>query len=127
MLNKSLQKEVKSKSGVLTEGEFFQKLVERSGYMDPKQVKQVYFAMKDIIFDELKLKGGVELPELCFVYLSKSKAKVIKNRFMSQGVKKEAHHQVRMVPKRSMKDYFKQLEAFYEGRDFDPGVRAGIK
>lgn len=127
MLNKRVQKVTKSKSGLLTNEEFFRKLTERAGYMDPKQVKQVYYAMKDLIFDELKSKGGVEMPEFADIYLGKSSGKTIKNRFMSVAVKKEGHHQLRMVPKRSVKEYFKVLEAFYPGRSFDPAVRAGLK
>ena len=127
MINKSVTKEAKSKSGQITEREFFEKLVEKSGYMDPTQVKRVYFAMKDIIFDQLKMKGGIELPELCDIYLSRAKPRIIKNRFMVSAVKKPGHHQVRIIPKWSMKEYFKTLELFYEGKSFDPGVRAGLK
>lgn len=127
MVNKSVSKEAKSKSGQVTTNEFFNKLVEKSGYMDPDQVKRVYYGMKDLVFEQLRATGGIELPDLCDIYLSKAKPRIIKNRFMEAAVKKEGHHQVRIVPKWSMKEYFKTLQIFYEGKEFDPAVRAGLK
>jgi len=111
----------------MNEKQFFDALVEKSGYMDPKQVRMVYYAMKDIVFDQLKVKGGIELPEFCDIYLSKAMPRKVQNRFMAVPVVKQSHHQVRILPKRSMRDYFKTIEAFYEGREFDPAVRAGLE
>lgn len=125
MSKKSTTKKVKQAAGIISEAEFYEKLVERSGYVDPTVVKRVYHGLLEVIFGELKAKGGVVMPGLCDIYLSMAKPRVIKNRNMPVPVVMDAHHQLRMVPLRSVKERFRVLEAFSVGRVFDPAARAG--
>lgn len=120
MSKKTVTKKDKEAVGALTEDQFFAQLVERSGYVDPQTVRDVYRGLVNTIIGELRTKGTIRLPQLADIYLSKTKETVIKNRFMAVPTVKEAFHQVRMVPVRGLKQYFKALELFDKQKLIDP-------
>ena len=126
MSKQSVTKKAKEAAGIISEAEFFEKLVEKSGYLEPATVKRVYNGLLELIFSEMKAKGGVVVPGLADIYLSLAKPRLIKNHNMAVGIVKESHHQVRMVPVRAVKERFKAVEAFSVGRVFDPAAKAGI-
>lgn len=123
----SITRKAKKGAYFLTEDEFFEDLVEFSGYADPETVKRVYNGMILLIFRELKIRGGISLPQLAEVFLSQAKERRIHNRNMAQAIVIPPHHQVRMVAKRPMKKFFKAFCAMNAGRAFDPAVLAGIE
>lgn len=106
--------------GALSEEQFFARLSKNSGHLDPKVVQDVYRGLVNTVVGELRTKGTVRLPQLADIYLSRTKRMVIKNRFMSAATVKEAFHQVRMVPVRGLKQYFKALELFDGKKLIDP-------
>lgn len=120
MKKKSVSREVQKAAGALNEDQFFVELAAKGGYVDTDTAKTLYRGLVNLIVNELRTKGTVRLPQLADVYLSETKPMVIKNRFMAAPTLKEASHQVRMVPVRGLKQYFKTLELLDRDKLVDP-------
>jgi len=123
---KSSTKLAKKAAGVLTDKEFFEKLVEKSGYVDPVVIQRVYDGVVALMMDELKAKGGVRLPGIADVHLAYANGRTIHNRNMPEPVQIPPHHQVRMIPVRGVKAFFKMMDAFTNTKPMDPAIRAGL-
>lgn len=109
----------------MDEDAFFAKVVEASGYYEPKVVKSVYNGIVRTVFEELLEHGGVSLPMLADIYLAQAKAR--HHRWSKEKTVKimTPRHQVRMSTKRNVKTYFRTIEDLDPKKLIDPLVRAG--
>lgn len=113
----------KKELGLLSESEFFDRVAQASGYVDPETVKRIYNGMLTVMYDEVRTRGAVRFPALCDFHLVFTKEKRIRNRHMNSTTVKPAFHQLRIAPIDAVREYFAEFSERNKGVPLDPGQR----
>ena len=91
------------------EDAFFKKVSERCDYMDPEAVRQVYIGLVKYIFEELKSKQKVVLPQWGRYEVISHKARVSTDVNTGASIMLEARNIIKFRPCEKFKNFIKNV------------------
>ena len=115
--------------GLLSETQFFIQIGNKAGYVDPVFIKRIYNSMLDVVYQELREKGAIRLPQFQDIFLIKTPARRVRVREMKVAKIMPESYRVDSRMIYSVKKYFREL-GFIPGSLKSPTERleeAGIK